>query len=75
VERSFADAKQLDGHRYARMRGLVNVREQMPAGRNGTEHQENRAAVEPHGTESEAGATSMAAAPTSDLRNAVASAP
>jgi|SRR5579872_948514 len=28
VERSFADAKQLHGHRYARMRGLVNVREQ-----------------------------------------------
>jgi transposase len=28
VERSFADAKQLHGHRYARMRGLNNVREQ-----------------------------------------------
>ena len=28
VERSFADAKQLHGHRYARMRGLKNVREQ-----------------------------------------------
>ena len=28
VERSFADAKQLHGHRYARMRGLVNVCEQ-----------------------------------------------
>lgn len=28
VERSFADAKQLHGHRYARMRGLHNVREQ-----------------------------------------------
>lgn len=28
VERSFADAKQLHGHRYARMRGLVKVREQ-----------------------------------------------
>lgn len=28
VERSFADAKQLHGHRYARMRGLGNVREQ-----------------------------------------------
>lgn len=28
VERSFADAKQLHGHRYARMRGLRNVREQ-----------------------------------------------
>jgi transposase len=28
VERSFADAKQLHGHRYARMRGLSNVREQ-----------------------------------------------
>jgi transposase len=28
VERSFADAKQLHGHRYARMRGLANVREQ-----------------------------------------------
>jgi hypothetical protein len=28
VERSFADAKQLHGHRYARMRGLMNVREQ-----------------------------------------------
>lgn len=28
VERSFADAKQLHGHRYARMRGLTNVREQ-----------------------------------------------
>ena len=27
VERSFADAKQLHGHRYARMRGLENVRE------------------------------------------------
>lgn len=28
VERSFADAKQLFGHRYARMRGLVRVQEQ-----------------------------------------------
>lgn len=28
VERSFADAKQLHGHRYARMRGLDRVREQ-----------------------------------------------
>jgi len=28
VERSFADAKQLHGHRYARMRGLNNVTEQ-----------------------------------------------
>jgi hypothetical protein len=28
VERSFADAKQLHGHRYAKMRGLANVREQ-----------------------------------------------
>jgi hypothetical protein len=28
VERSFADAKQLHGHRYARMRGLKRVREQ-----------------------------------------------
>lgn len=28
VERSFADAKQLHGHRYARMRGLTKVREQ-----------------------------------------------
>lgn len=28
VERSFADAKQLHGHRYARMRGLSKVREQ-----------------------------------------------
>jgi len=28
VERSFADAKQLHGHRYARMRGLKNVRQQ-----------------------------------------------
>ena len=28
VERSFADAKQLHGHRYARMRGLDKVREQ-----------------------------------------------
>jgi hypothetical protein len=28
VERSFADAKQLHGHRYARMRGLRNVQEQ-----------------------------------------------
>ena len=27
VERSFADAKQLHGHRYARMRGLDKVRE------------------------------------------------
>jgi hypothetical protein len=26
VERSFADAKQLHGHRYARFRGLVGVR-------------------------------------------------
>jgi IS5 family transposase len=26
VERSFADAKQLFGHRYARLRGLVRVR-------------------------------------------------
>ncbi|MEG3641662.1 transposase, partial [Magnetococcus sp. PR-3] len=28
VERSFADAKQLHGYRYARMRGLSKVREQ-----------------------------------------------
>lgn len=28
VERSFADAKQLHGHRYAKMRGLNNVQEQ-----------------------------------------------
>ena len=28
VERSFADAKQLHGHRYARMRGLRKVQEQ-----------------------------------------------
>jgi transposase len=28
VERSFADAKELHGHRYARMRGLKNVQEQ-----------------------------------------------
>lgn len=28
VERSFADAKQLHGHRYARMRGIHKVREQ-----------------------------------------------
>jgi transposase len=28
VERSFADAKQLHGHRYARMRGLLRVAEQ-----------------------------------------------
>src|SRR5690606_15631752 len=28
VERSFADAKQLHGHRYARMRGLKKVMEQ-----------------------------------------------
>lgn len=28
VERSFADSKQLHGHRYARMRGLAGVREQ-----------------------------------------------
>jgi hypothetical protein len=28
VERSFADAKQLHGHRYARMRGLVRAAEQ-----------------------------------------------
>lgn len=28
VERSFADAKQLHGHRYAKMRGLEKVREQ-----------------------------------------------
>lgn len=28
VERSFADAKQLRGHRYARFRGLEKVREQ-----------------------------------------------
>jgi transposase len=28
VERSFADSKQLHGHRYARMRGLARVREQ-----------------------------------------------
>ncbi|MGE4265790.1 MAG: IS1182 family transposase [Desulfovibrio sp.] len=28
VERSFADAKELHGHRYARMRGLVKVQEQ-----------------------------------------------
>ena len=28
VERSFADAKQLHGHRYARYRGVVRMREQ-----------------------------------------------
>ena len=28
VERSFADAKQLHGHRYARMRGLIKVQQQ-----------------------------------------------
>ena len=28
VERSFADAKQLHGHRYARMRGLARVQQQ-----------------------------------------------
>ena len=28
VERSFADAKELHGHRYARMRGLAKVSEQ-----------------------------------------------
>jgi len=28
VERSFADAKQLHGHRYARLRGLKKVMEQ-----------------------------------------------
>ena len=28
VERSFADAKQLHGHRYARMRGLTKVQQQ-----------------------------------------------
>jgi hypothetical protein len=28
VERSFADAKQLHGHRYARLRGLDKVKEQ-----------------------------------------------
>lgn len=28
MERSFADAKQLHGHRYARLRGLSKVREQ-----------------------------------------------
>jgi Transposase DDE domain len=28
VERSFADAKQLHGHRYARMRGLSKVQQQ-----------------------------------------------
>ena len=28
VERSFADAKELHGHRYARMRGLSKVQEQ-----------------------------------------------
>ncbi|WP_038013164.1 transposase, partial [Terasakiella pusilla] len=28
VERSFADAKQLHGHRYARLRGLTKVKEQ-----------------------------------------------
>ena len=28
VERSFADAKQLHGHRYARMRGLTRVQQQ-----------------------------------------------
>jgi Transposase DDE domain len=28
VERSFADAKQLHGHRYARMRGVEKVQEQ-----------------------------------------------
>ncbi|HEY0306738.1 MAG TPA: transposase, partial [Acidobacteriaceae bacterium] len=28
VERSFADAKQLHGHRYARMRGLCKVQQQ-----------------------------------------------
>jgi hypothetical protein len=30
VERSFADAKQLHGHRYARMRGLSKVQQQCP---------------------------------------------
>ena len=30
VERSFADAKQLHGHRYARMRGLRKVQEESP---------------------------------------------
>lgn len=28
IERSFADAKQLHGHRYARLRGIGKVREQ-----------------------------------------------
>mgnify|MGYP000010565790 FL=1 len=28
IERSFADAKQLHGHRYVRMRGLLRAREQ-----------------------------------------------
>lgn len=33
VERSFADAKELHGHRYARFRGLTKVRAQaLPAG-------------------------------------------
>ena len=32
VERSFADAKQLHGHRYARMRGLTKVQGTMSAG-------------------------------------------
>lgn len=33
IERSFADAKELHGFRYCRLRGLANVREQalMPA--------------------------------------------
>jgi hypothetical protein len=43
VERSFADAKQLHGHRYARMRGWLRERA-MPAGSGGAEHQEDRLA-------------------------------
>ncbi len=48
VERSFADAKQLHGHRYARMRGLLRWPSSAcwPPGR--PEHQEDRPDPDPH---------------------------
>ena len=47
VERSFADAKQLHGHRYARFRSLVRVRLPVPACRRSPEHQEDRPGAQP----------------------------
>ena len=47
VERSFADAKQLHGHRYARFRGLLAVTDPVPARRRRPEHQEMALALAP----------------------------